>query len=424
MDVRRALDPVPEAILVGFSGGLDSTVLLHALIAGCARLRAVHVHHGLHPDADTWVVSCQRTCDALRVPLSIVRVRVATAGQGREAAARHARYAAFAAELQPGETLALAHHRGDQAETFLLRALRGSGVDGLAAMQRWRPSGTTCIWRPLLGVGRDDIQRYAREHALAWIEDPGNDDTTLDRNFLRQRVLPLLQERWPHADAALARSAGLCAQASSLLEAQDEQALVDARRADPASLDVVVLRTLSPERRARAWRRWIHELGLPALPAEGIARIERDLMGTASDRSPRFAWSGAEVRRWRDTLHAMRPRGPLPVDWCTQWDGARPLSLPGGGLLELQGVDRLEKPVMAHARRGGERICLAGRLHAHALKHVLQERAVPPWDRARLPLLSTVDGVLLAAGDGVLSAAFEAWLRARGARLVLLPDAD
>jgi tRNA(Ile)-lysidine synthase len=409
-------------VLVGFSGGLDSSVLLHACAASPSLresgLRAVHVHHGLHRDADAWAAHCGRTCNALGIQLVVVRVSVeGDSGDGPEAAARNARHAAFDDALLEGEVLALAHHRDDQAETFVLRALRASGPDGLAAMRPWRRFGRGWLWRPLLDLPRAQLLAYAREHDLRWIEDPGNVDNGFDRNFLRHRVMPLLRERWPHVDAAFARSAALSGEAVDLLDAGDTPALADARLDDPHALDATMLSRLPAARRARVLRRWIAELGLPPLPAEGIARIEHELLPAAADRVAGFAWHGALVRRWRDLLHADWQRAPLPADWTRPWDGREPVRLPDGGMLALEGAGHFDANMLLGARQGGERITLPGRGHSHALKHVLQELGVPPWLRERLPLLSSPQGELLAAGDVVYSARFDAWLRANDARL-------
>jgi tRNA(Ile)-lysidine synthase len=411
----------PRAVLAGFSGGLDSSVLLQLL--ACASppmhggLRAIHIHHGLHADADAWAAHCQQACDALAVPLRIVRVEVArNAGAGPESAARTARHAAFAAELRDDEILALAHHRDDQAETFLLRALRASGPDGLAAMRPWRRHGRGWLWRPLLALPRSELLAWAQRQGLHWVEDPGNRDSAPDRNFLRHEVLPLLQRRWPQAGAAFARSAGLSAAAADLLDEEDARALEGTRSDDPQALDVAALLRLPAARRARVLRRWIGGCGLPALPAAGVDHIEADLLHAAADDA-RFAWSGAVVRRWRNLLHAGREQPALPAGWQCEWDGRTPLLLPEGGLLRLDGAPGFDHTLVVHARRGGERIALPGRSHTHALKHVLQDAGMPPWRRERLPLLSTPAGELLAAGDRILAAGFAQWLRARGARL-------
>ena len=420
--------PAPGPVLVGFSGGLDSTVLLHLLAADVEvrdrGLRAVHVHHGLAAQADDWAAHCQRRCDALTVPLQVVRVDVdRDTGLGLEAAARQARYRAFDQVLGAGELLALAHHRDDQAETFLLRALRGSGVDGLRAMPAWRPLGRGWLWRPLLEQPRDALLAYARGTGLDWVEDPANTAGDHDRNHLRLHVMPLLRQRWPHAGAMLARSAGLAAEAASLLADGDAAALAGASTTQPQVLDVARLLQLPRERRARVLRLWLERLGLPPLPGEGVARIEAGLLGPAGDRIPEFAWAGAVVRRWRDLLHASHASPALPSAYQAQWDGCAPLLLPTGDTLELEGLPAAAAPpgkpfpLTIRARQGGERITLPGRSHSHALRNLLQEMDVPPWVRERLPLLCAADGSVLAAGDMVLADGFERHLTGRGLRL-------
>jgi tRNA(Ile)-lysidine synthase len=413
-------------VLLGFSGGLDSTVLLHLLAADAAvrtrGLRAVHVDHGLQPTSADWAGHCAAVCAGLGIPFEQRHARIdRDAGLGPEAAARQARRAVFAELLQPGECLALAQHRDDQAETFLLRALRASGPDGLAAMRPWRAFGPGWLWRPLLQTPRAALRDYALAHGLRWVEDPSNADTALDRNFLRHRVLPLLRERWPQADAAFARAAALAAEAGDLLAAEDRVLLLELREETGDGLSIAALRALPAARRSRLLRHWVAARSWPPLPAEGVARIERDLLGTTPDhdRTPAFAWHGVEIRRWRDGLHAVDTHRALPGDWRCEWDGRAPLALPNGDRLELRGADGFPSPLLAHPRRGGERILLPGREHRHSLKHVLQEADIPPWERARMPLLSSSDGAhLLAAGDRILAAGFERWLQAVDARLV------
>lgn len=413
------------ALWVAFSGGLDSTVLLHALrqIAGFqSRLHAVHVHHGLQPQADAWAAHCAALCRQWEVPLEVRHVQVPRdADAGPEAAARHARHAAFAEVLGPDDVLIAAHHQDDQAETFLLRALRASGPEGLGAMRPLRRFAQGWLWRPWLAMPRDALKAYALSHDLAWIEDASNADTRLDRNFLRHQVLPLLRQRWPQADALLARSAALSAQTAGLMIEHDAATLALVQAADPQVLSVGALLALTPARRARAVRHWIAQLGLPPLPARGVEALEASLLTPRHDAQARFDWDGVRLRRWRDQLHAGPVLGPLPADWQATWDGSAALQVPGGGHLQLEGAARFETPLLAGARQGGERIQLPGRQHHHALKHVLQELGIPPWERQRLPVLRDVDGTVLAAGDRVQSATLAAWLHERNARLQWRP---
>jgi tRNA(Ile)-lysidine synthase len=425
-DAMRALPDTP--LLVGFSGGLDSSVLLD-LLAGEAGsrargLRAIHVHHGLHPAADAWAEHCLRVCESLGVTLRVARVRVAPdCGLGPEAAAREARHAAFAAELRAGETLVLAHHRDDQAETVLLRLLRASGSDGLSAMASSRRFGSAGLWRPLLAIPRADLLSHARIHDLEWIEDPSNAELRHDRNFLRHRVLPLLEERWPGAGAALARSAGLLAEDARLLDEEAALRLLAARTEDSATLRTDALLSLPPAWRVRVLRNWLASLDLPPPPGRAFARIDDELLGSRYDAQPEMRWAGLRLQRWRGLLHVEAVRPALARDFECAWSGDSRLDLPGGDSLELlptSGTGTLPAslgPLRVAARQGGERIRLAGRGHSHALKDCLQRAGLPPWLRRRLPLLHAHDRELLAAGDAVLS---DRWLREVAAQGVTL----
>ncbi len=419
-----ALVPLDAPLLVGYSGGVDSTVLLHWLWH-CARasgttLRAVHVHHGLHPDADDWVLHCQQQCAALGIELAVHRVQVDhTLGLGPEGAARQARRAAFAAELRDGETLALAQHLDDQAETFLLRALRGSGVDGLAAMSADSHLGEHRLWRPLLAVPRSALLDHARQYALHWIEDPSNADDHADRNFLRLQVLPLLRQRWPHAAAALAGSAMHCGQTRELLEEEDAELIAHLEVA-PRVLSLQLLRQVSPGRAARVLRAWVAGHGAEPLPATVLQQALDELLPAGNDRQARVRWHDHAIQQWRDHAYLLPAQLPaLPHDWQAEWDGRAPLALPDGGQLCLQGAPAFERRLQVRARVGGERILLPGRPHSHALKDCLQREHLAPWRRA-LPLI--FDGPqLLAAADVVIAAPLQAWLQAHDAQLQWRP---
>jgi len=428
MSVFNVASVPATPIVVGFSGGLDSSVLLHLLAnrpQATAPLRAIHIHHGLHPDADAWAKHCQDICAALGVDLVIVNVSVPRdGGKGLEAAAREARYAAFSEQLRCGEMLALAHHRDDQAETILLRLLRASASEGLSAMRATRSFADGVLWRPLLAIPRTDLQTYAETYRLKWIEDPSNTDDRLDRNFLRQRVLPTLKQRWPQATAALARSADLLAEDAALLREEAGKRLAQAQGLDPATLSVAALCESSTPWRARVLRVWIDALAMPPLPGAAFAIIEKQLLAARADAEPEYRWSGHVLRRWRGLLHVETARPALPTDWRMDWNGSEPLLLPTGDHLHLVGAGMAAIPGFAtatsmaarsiaampgptmyfvSARHGGERITQSGRGHTQALKKILQELGIPPWERERLPLLFAADGELLAAGDLVIS---------------------
>ena len=429
--LEAALDPLQgRRLLVGLSGGLDSTVLLHALAqrrGDFPSLRAIHVHHGLLPEAESWSEHCQGLCAELAVELSLHRVQVnRDGGQGLEAAAREARHAAFAAELREGESLVLAHHRDDQAETVLLRLLRGSGSGGLAAMRSERFIGANALLRPLLGLDRESLLEYALGHGLAWCEDPSNADTGPDRNFLRHRVLPLLSERWPQAGIALARSATLLDEDDALLDAEAARRLDALVQDEETSLDATGLLSLEPAWRARVLRLWLERLGLPPLSADAPASIAAQVLGAEPDRVALYRWSGAELKRWRGCLVASLENAQSDAEISLPWDGTQTLEFPRGGQLELRSMEAGATVSFADgdfgdcrvaSRIGGERIRLPGRSHHHLLKHLLQEARVPPWDRQRIPLLFAGDGELLAAGDVVIGARLQTWCQARGLSL-------
>jgi tRNA(Ile)-lysidine synthase len=290
-----------ERLCVALSGGCDSVVLTHVLsrLGLAGRLSAIHVHHGLSPNADAWADFCARYCRGLDVPLSVCRVAVdRSAGEGLEAAARRARYAAFADGA--ADCLLLAQHRGDQAETLLHNLLRGTGVTGAAAMPDERRFGNLRLIRPLLDVARSEIESYARHHGLEWVEDESNGDLSLTRNFLRHQALPLLSERFPAAEAALAQAAANFSEAAVLLDALAELDWVQASAGDAARL--VVLRQLSLPRLKNLLRHRLHQLGWRVPVAARLDEFARQLQSAAPDRHPELVLPEGTMRSGRGLL--------------------------------------------------------------------------------------------------------------------------
>lgn len=437
MDLPPFPDVAPRRLLVGFSGGRDSTALLHRLAtasdAPWAGLRAVHVHHGLHADADRWAAHCERQAAALGIDCAVRRVRVTLDGRGTEDAARRARYAAFAAERRDDECLVLAHHRDDQTETLLLALLRGSGERGLAAMRAYTVDARGPVWRPLLETAAAAVATYAGERGLSWIDDPSNDDLRFSRNRLRHALLPVLRQHWPQADASLARSAALLAEADALLEAQASVDLAPLLGLDPAVLDLAGLYGLPPPRARRALRRWAEGLGA-TLGTDAIHRVLGEWRGIAAGRALRHALGRHWLRQWRgrlwltprwyDPAHRARDdanTAPPPPPAPQAWDGRRPLPLGDGSHLALLGAAAFDAPLRVGVRaqaRGGLR--RAGRPE-HALKALFGELGIPPWQRDAVPLLLDAEGRVLAVADLAYDACFEGWLRERGARLAWQP---
>jgi tRNA(Ile)-lysidine synthase len=428
--LRPALEHLPGgAIAVAFSGGMDSTVLLHALAQNeqvrARGLRAIHVDHRLHADSSRWTAHCCAFAQRLGVALDTVAVDVVRdAGTGLEDAARRARRAAFSSRLQHGEILALAHHRDDQAETILLKLLRGAGPEGLGGMRVLRHIDSDdptmgYLWRPLLELPHAVLIRYAQSHALSWIEDPSNADTHLRRNFLRAQILPHLQQRWPQAQAALAHSATWARNAAELIDAQSITALAGVRGSDAATLDWRGWLELPEALRDPVLRRWLRSLRLDEPAHFHVVEIVRQLREAAPGSLPCVRWPDTEVRRYRDLLYAMRPMRAAESDWESPWDGTR-LTLPTGHALLLAPLGgRTVAPVAlrVRSRRGGERLKPAGRTHTRQLRALLQEAGVPPWLRAQIPLIYSADE-LIAAGDVFLSAAAVEMCERLGAGIV------
>lgn len=410
----------PGALRVAVSGGLDSIALLHALAddasARARGLHAIHVDHGLHPDSARWAEQVRAQAAALGVPLHVQRVQVdRVAGDGPEAAARAARHAAFGDALHAGEILVAAHHADDQAETVLLRLLRAAGPEGLRGMRPLRPFGAGWLGRPWLGVPRAAIRAFAQARGLSWIEDPSNADARFDRNYLRLEVIPRLAARWPQAALALSRSAALLDAAAAREAAALDIQLAGRMAADPDVLDATGLDTMAESARGALLRHWLLARGLPPPDARALAELGRRLAAPRADAETVVRWPGAELRLWRGALHAMAPLAAPPRGWSLDWDGRQPLALPTGGTLRLEGAIAA-LPLRVAPRTGGERIVLGAGRPSQSVKHQLQALGVPPWRRARAPLLWHGDA-LWAVGDWLLAADCRAWLAAHGARL-------
>ena len=406
---RLDLSGSANGFCVALSGGLDSSVLLHAMAAlrdapNARALRAVHVDHGLQPESAAWAASCSALCRRLDVPLEVVTLTLAlTPGASVEAEARDARYAALAARLRPGEWLLTAHHRDDQLETVLIQLLRGAGVAGLSAMPELARLGPGWHARPLLGLDRSAIGAYAGQQGLDWVRDPMNDSTRFDRGWLRERVLPAIRERWPAASATVARSAGHLGEARRLLDAlaqADAAGIVDGGR-----LVIDGLQRLSQERQVNLLRWWLRSRGLGPPPAVRLATALRELPGARVDATPLVRWPHGELRRYRGRLYAMHPLPdvPVPHHGAQAESGACELG-PGLGKFSLvagqQGGLRLPLPAgpAVRFRAGGEGLRTHHDRPRKRLKDLLREAGIVPWMRERLPLVF-VGERLAAVGD-------------------------
>jgi len=389
---------------IAFSGGLDSTVLLHLLAVHARQhatppLHAIHIHHGLQPAADAWPAHCQAICDQLGIELQVIRVQVPP-GASLEQAARDARYAAFKHALGPGDILFTGQHRDDQSETLLFRLLRGAGLRGLAAMPGQRALGQGSLARPLLGCSRQQLQDYAQAHGLVWIEDPSNADTQFARNFLRGEVFPLLQVRWPQAGQNLARAAEHLGEALGLLDELAQGDIALAGEGAPMtwpgldSLDLTALAALSPARQRNALQYWLSRR--TRLPDTRHWAGWVGLRDAAADAQPVWRLADGQLLRshgriwWLNGDWLQLPAGELA--WP---DPGVPLALPGNGSVRLAAAEALEGLRIAY-RQGGEVLDIPGR-GRRDLKRLLNEQQVPHFLRPRLPLLYQGERLLAVA---------------------------
>jgi tRNA(Ile)-lysidine synthase len=411
---------VPEdaaGLVVALSGGADSAALLSglaALGAGGFRglpLRAVHIDHGLQTASSEFREACKYLCEHLGVSLDLIRVEVrCETGLSIEAAARDARYAALAAQLQPLECLLTAHHRQDQAETLLLQALRGAGVKGLSAMPVCRVLGLGWHVRPVLDVPHDDLLKWGRQLEGSKVIDPMNEDLRFDRTYLRKAIWPLIEARWPGAEGALSRSARHMAEAQELL---DRAAAADvARLRDGDALSVPALRVLPQPQRINAIRAWLDEAGVEAPSTARLIEALRQVFDADADHQPAIVWGNYALRRYRQRLFVTEAV-------CPRLEGTKPWPIGLGSSIALGanlghltwraltgGIAQKALPavVVVRSRNGGETLRPARSAKTQTVQHLCQSQGVLPWMRDALPLVF--------AGDELIAVA-DLWLEAR-----------
>lgn len=414
--------PPGSKFAVAYSGGLDSSVLLHAMhsvLAICAvnedipaySLRAIHVNHGLSPNANQWQQLCEQTCARLGLALYVERVEMDPADTANlENQARDKRYTVFESELQEGECLLMAHHLDDQAETFLLRSLRGAGPRGLASMPRRRPLGKAMLLRPLLDVPRAHLKAYAEQEGFAWVEDESNQSLQFDRNFVRHSVLPVLESRWPAYRESWQRSAQLSAEADILL---DDLAVIDYEEVKalvPTIVDATKLQALSPARQRNTLRYWLSLAGAPDPGWNVLTHIVNELIPAGTASQPEIRWQAGSIsvvlRRYRQQLYLQKVIAGVAEIEPIAWEPQKVLHLPSNGL--VYGISqkgdglRIDESTVLHLRYrlGGESCKLHGR-RTRSLKKILQDANIAPWLRDRLPLVYCGDELVCVPGVGI-----------------------
>ncbi len=402
---------------VAYSGGMDSHVLLHALCAlkqagqFKAKLTALHVNHGLSSNAQSWVKHCQSVCDSFNVPLIVHEVRVEKDGKGLEDAARNKRLEIFSNAVGQGGYVFTAHHLDDQVETLLFRLLRGTGLRGMSGMALERPLANGKMSRPLLHITREALASYAKEHRLKWIEDESNTVVDFDRNYLRQKVMPLLGARWPGYHKNWQRFAQLAEEGELLQKELGSHDLGLVLRG-AHKLDLIALQEFSALRQRNIVRSWFLQLEqsqrIPAPDYNVIEQVFQVLIPAQQDAMPVVSWGKAgqryELRRFASHIYIVLPQTTVPGPGRMTWNTANEFLLPGElGTLALvesdgEGVALVPGDILEVGfKEGGEQAKPAGR-KTRPLKKILPDYHVPPWLRATTPLIYR-DNVLIAVAD-------------------------
>lgn len=402
--VLRAINN-KSALLVAYSGGVDSSVLLHALVElkrlylHKLEIRAIYIHHGLSENADGWAKHCQIQCEKWQIPLIIEKVNLNKNAGNIEAQARNARYQAIKNHQQHNEILCTAQHLDDQSETFFLALKRGSGPAGLSAMAQ----ESKHVLRPLLSITRQQIEAYAHKHNIIWIEDESNQDEQFDRNFLRLSVLPVLNARWPHFSQMVTRSAELCQEQEQLIES-----LLAAHFQDALTLNgqirIDALTNISDYKRSALLRMWFKSQLINMPSRQQLELIWQTVALAKQDANPQFFLPERQIRRYQRQLYLL-PHYQHIEDNVLNWDLSHSLKLPDNvGMLHANYQDDAacraanshEKVTVRFHAEG--KFHIVGRQGSRSIKKLWQERQVPSWRRTRTPLVFYNEQLITAVG--------------------------
>ena len=406
-----------KKILIAFSGGLDSHVLLHLLSqkpASDFTIRAVYIDHGLQAESADWAKHCEKTCNDLGVTFSSIDLSLdIPKGESIEEVARKSRYDALYSNVQENEALVTAHHQNDQAETFLLQLFRGAGVQGLAAMPSLSEleidNAIYLHLRPLLDFSRSDLEQYAKEYNLDYVEDPSNQDSAFDRNYLRNEIMPLLRKRWVGIDKTISRSASIQAETKQLLDEWAEQQITSVLSNHSiksnagnsrllAPLSIQKLLEFSASKQRLLLRYWITKQGFLSPSEKKLQHIFTDLIGAATDKNPVISWQGAELRRYQHCLYLMLPLSEHDITQVITWDAQKNITIESlNQTLTPALIDNNDKNITIRFRQGGETMEIPKRGNI-SLKNLFQELQIPPWIRSRLPLIYSGEKIIKIVG--------------------------
>jgi len=389
---------VNKSICIAYSGGIDSTVLLHAVSIACASTghshKAIHVNHQLHADSQLWEQHCIQQAKIFNVAIENLKVDVTQyRDHGIEGAAREARYQAFTEALTVHDVLLTAHHADDQIETVLLQLFRGTGVQGLAGCAQARTLGNALLMRPLLDVSRQDIESYAQKHQLNWLNDPSNDSLIHDRNYLRHEIMPMLHSRWQGLRETIGRSTQWQSESANMLDYLASTDLLGAIDENNL-LTIENIAGLDNVRLKNALRGWIRRSGCSMPSAEVLERVINDAIYSREDCEPCIRWQNNEIRKYRGCLYLQNVITEHDPTQTYEWDLQKSLVISSPQMtltrqqledfgLDVTGIDQLS----VRFRVGGEIMRPRGRGCQKELKALFQEAGIEPWLRDRIPLL-------------------------------------
>ena len=393
-------------LIVGFSGGLDSTVLLHVLASHPilhAKLVAVHVNHGISANAVLWQEHCEQFCHTLGISFTTQAVHFDRSANIEEQA-RIARYAVFSSLMTEQDCLVLGHHQNDQAETVLLQLFRGAGIDGLAAMAETGSFSTGTLIRPFLSYSREQLEDYAASYQLEWIEDESNEDINYSRNYLRHKIIPLLAEKWPKVIGTIARTATHCQQAKENLDAL---AIYDHALLQHDVLSLEPLQQLNDERIMNVLRVWLRNNKVQLPSTVTLNRLIHEMIFARTDAVSEVSWGEIIIRRYQSRLYLGTKDKPN-LQSCIEWiEFPEPLAIESAGVsIVAKRVNEelgLSIPpnakIVVRFRQGGEKLAWHGQ--TKCLKKLFQEWKIPPWFRERIPLIYINDELAVVIGYAV-----------------------
>jgi tRNA(Ile)-lysidine synthase len=406
--------PAPEKYWIGFSGGADSTALLQAMWecrdSLTAPIHAVHFHHGLQDAADAWQDHCSSFCRERDIPFLSQKLDIKPVGRSSlEQEARNCRYRAVAKILAKQEMYLTAHHAEDQAETLFLNLMRGSGIEGLAGIPVLRNLESGWVARPLLERHRMELEQFLKSRDIAWLTDPSNEDTAFDRNYLRQELFPLLEQRWPGLVRRLSRTARNARISASAMAMFIENQSGDLIR-DKFKMPLQKLLELEPEMQTLIVRQWLRRGEVPVLPEARLREFLDQLAGSQLTSQAEVQWEDWMIKRYQRDLWLHR-RIPFMACPEVKWQNGMDVDLgPDSGTLRLAG-EPVPIPVdwLVRARQEGDRIRLLPNGPSHKIKQFFQSAFVPPWLRPGIPVLEW-DGEAVALGDWVIGHRLQNWL--------------